>query len=235
MVFARETGQQTLTFGVSGKLIMNALVMYDHQTDTLWSQFLSRAVEGPLQGTRLELLSALQTDWGTWVDLHPDTLALDKGGRFTTDPYEDYYLAKDAGVLGESRKDDRLHTKEFVIGLEEDGMARAYPFSALNESPVVNDTFQGTPILVVFNANSATGVVFERTVRGRTLTFDPVEEPTGELSQMVDEETGTLWQALTGKAVEGPLAGTTLEQVPSTYSFWFGWKDFFPHTEVFGR
>jgi hypothetical protein len=33
---------------VSGKLIMNALVMYDHQTNTLWSQFLIQGVKGPL-------------------------------------------------------------------------------------------------------------------------------------------------------------------------------------------
>jgi hypothetical protein len=35
MVFAREIQGQVLTFGVSGKLIMNAVVMYDHQTDSL--------------------------------------------------------------------------------------------------------------------------------------------------------------------------------------------------------
>ena len=35
---------------MSGKLIMNALVMYDHQTDTLWSQFLGEGVKGPLIG-----------------------------------------------------------------------------------------------------------------------------------------------------------------------------------------
>ena len=40
---------------------MNALVMYDHQTDTLWSQFLSRGVKGPLENTLLEVVPALQT------------------------------------------------------------------------------------------------------------------------------------------------------------------------------
>ena len=41
---------------MSGKLIMYALVMYDRQTDTLWSQFLSRGVRGPLSGTQLEIV-----------------------------------------------------------------------------------------------------------------------------------------------------------------------------------
>ncbi len=42
---------------------MNALVMYDHQTDTLWSQFLSPGVKGPLVGTELEIVPAVQTTW----------------------------------------------------------------------------------------------------------------------------------------------------------------------------
>ena len=58
---------------------MNALVMYDHQTDTLWSQFLSRGVKGPLADTALEILPALQTTWHQWLQLHPETLVLDKG------------------------------------------------------------------------------------------------------------------------------------------------------------
>ena len=56
MVFARSIEGQELTFGVSGKLIMNAVVLYDHQTETLWSQFLAEGVQGPLTGVRMELL-----------------------------------------------------------------------------------------------------------------------------------------------------------------------------------
>ena len=44
IVYAREIEGVEHTFGVSGKLIINALVMYDHQTNTLWSQFLIQGV-----------------------------------------------------------------------------------------------------------------------------------------------------------------------------------------------
>jgi hypothetical protein len=87
MGYARRLAGQELTFGVSGKLIMNALVMYDHPTESLWSQFLSLGVAGPLTGVRLELLSALQTGWGTWRELHPDTLVMDTGRAPGTGPY----------------------------------------------------------------------------------------------------------------------------------------------------
>ena len=235
MVFARKVESQTLTFGVSGKLIMNALVMYDHETESLWSQFLSEAVEGDLQGTKLELLPALQTNWSTWVELHPDTLALDKGGRFTRDPYQGYYAAEDAGVIGETRQDDRLYVKEFVIGLERDGMARAYPFSVLNDVPIVNDTFGDDSVLIVFDAESGGGAGFHRSLEMGTLTFELKEGSSEDSLLMVDRETETLWKALTGEAIEGPLSGTTLEQLPTTLSFWFGWKDFYPDTEIYGQ
>ncbi len=40
---------------------MNALVMYDHQTRTLWSQFLRKGVSGVLTGTELEVVPVTQT------------------------------------------------------------------------------------------------------------------------------------------------------------------------------
>ena len=48
-----------------------------------------------------------------------------------------------------------------------------------------------------------------------------------------DIETGSLWQVLTGQAVDGPLFGQRLERLPSHYSFWFAWSDFHPATELY--
>ncbi len=103
MVFAREVKGQELTFGVSGKLILNALVMYDHQTDTLWSQFLGEAVRGPLTGEKLTLLPVQLTTWQAWKAQHPDTLVLERGGGESPfesyDPYSAYYSSGRAGIL----------------------------------------------------------------------------------------------------------------------------------------
>ena len=234
-MYARNLGEETLTFGVSGKLIMNALVMYDHQTRSLWSQFLGRAVDGSHEGTELELIPALMTDWSTWVSLHPDTRALDKGSPGSYDPYVSYYQSGDAGILGETVRDDRLSTKEFVVGVEQDGEARAYPYRSLSETPVVNDTFRDTPILVVFDAESGTSAVFRREIEDEVYTFEIAEAEEGGPLLIVDRDTGTRWVALTGTAAEGPLADTVLEPFPSHLTFWFPWKDFHPHTEVYGQ
>ena len=227
IVYAREIAGSTHTFGVSGKLIMNALVMYDHQSDTLWSQFLSRGVRGPLAGTALEIVPSLQTTWGQWLGLHPDTLVLDKRGRFRGDTYESYYQNGSAGIIGESNKDNRLPTKELVVGLDLDldleGKTIAYPSREISNRPVINDFFAGQDVLVTFEPESETGVVFNRRVDGRTLHFRPIirDNAQGGMLLMQDDETSTVWQALTGRAIDGELEGTVLTRLPSHYSFWF--------------
>lgn len=60
-MYDRTIDGKIYTFGVSGKLIRNALVMFDRESDTLWSQLLGEAVDGPLQGTKLEPIASLQT------------------------------------------------------------------------------------------------------------------------------------------------------------------------------
>ena len=66
---------------------MNALVMYHHQTDTLWSQFLSRGVKGPLADVDLDFLAVVHTQWSLWLEANPETLVLDKAGRYRFDTY----------------------------------------------------------------------------------------------------------------------------------------------------
>ena len=83
---------------------MNALVMYDHQTNTLWSQFLSQVVKSPLVNEDLEIVPAVQTSRQQWVNFHPDTLVLDKGGSYGSDVNNGYYNGGLTGIIGESNK-----------------------------------------------------------------------------------------------------------------------------------
>jgi hypothetical protein len=229
-VYAREIDRTEYTFGVSGKLIMNVLVMYDRQTGSLWSQLLGEAVEGPLKGTKLDYVPAIHTTWADWKKQHPDTLALAKGYYGGLTPYRDYYASAEAGVIGETFTDNRLYVKEFVVGVEQNGDPVAYPFSALNTQPVVNDEIGGGPVLVVFDKDTAASAVFSRVLDGQTLTFSPKDGLT-----LADAETGSTWIGLTGLATDGPLKGKRLTQLKSTSSFWFGWKDFYPNTRVWGQ
>lgn len=212
---------------------MNALVMYDHQTDTLWSQFLSRGVKGPLANVGLEIVPAIQTTWQQWLQLHPDTMVLDKRGANRGDVYEGYYRDGKAGILGESNSDKRLPRKELVLGLDVDGSTIAYPFPVIARQRVINDFFAGDDVVVVFDPSVETGAIFKRQVDGRNLAFTAVAETDQGVMLMRDQETGSIWQGLTGRAIEGELIGKALERLPSHYSFWFAWSDFHPDTKLF--
>jgi len=229
-VYARDVNGRTLTFGVSGKLIRNSLVMFDRETGTLWSHLTGAALEGPLAGQQLQQLLSEQTTWGRWRAEHPETLMLDvdpSDVRF--DPYQTYYSAPDAGVVGRKRADDRLPVKEKVIGVRLGGEVKAYSFTALARDRVVNDEVGGVPLVVVFDPVSYSGAVYRRDPGGTLLTF--TAESTG--LSLRDDQTGSEWDGLSGKAMTGSHAGMELEQVPITYSFWFGWVDFYPNTEVY--
>ena len=232
-MYAREIQGNLHTFGVSGKLIMNALVMYDHQSETLWSQFLSRGVKGPLANTQLEILASLQTTWSQWLSLHPDTTVLDKRGRYQTDSYEGYYGGGSTGIIGESNKDERLPGKDLVLGVDLVSGAKAYPFRAMASQAAINDFFSGRPVLIAFDPLNETGAAFLRSVDGQPLHFDTATKTIDGVFLLRDQETGSTWQAVTGRAIDGPLAAAALQRLPSHYSFWFAWSDFHPDTELF--
>jgi len=84
-------------------------------------------------------------------------------------------------------------------------------------------------LLLDFVSDPAAGAAaaFTRTLNGEVLAFDSVDDMT-----MRDRETGSLWSAVRGEALSGPLAGAQLEQLPAFVSFWFAWSDFYPGTEV---
>lgn len=232
-MYAREIDGRDFTFGVSGKLIRNVLVMYDRQTNSLWSQLLGEAVAGEMTGTKLEFVSSWMTTWADWKAQYPETLALQKGYYGSRDPYSGgYYGSPDAGVIGETFSDGRLYTKEFVVGVELGEVAIAYPFSALNSQPVLNDVVADVPLVVVFAEGDASGLVYGRTLAdGRVLTFRAGSAP----RTLTDDETGSTWEATSGRATAGSLAGTHLTPLKSTTIFWFGWKDFHPETLLYGQ
>jgi len=145
------------------------------------------------------------------------------------DPYQAYYGAPDPGVVGRKRADDRLPVKEKVIGVRLNGEVKAYSFTALARDRVVNDTVGGVPLVVVFDGLTFSGAVYRSDPGGSLRTFVP--GPTS--LSMRDKETESTWDGLSGKATAGTDAGMELDQVPITYSFWFGWVDFYPNTGVY--
>ena len=159
---------RTLTFGVSGKLYRSGLLMFDRQTDSLWSQLLQQAITGPLTGKKLTMLPAEHTTWDAWRSRHPETLVLSPETGFKRDygldPYQRY---REEGVpifsrrgTTTSRKPEKLKPMERVLGVQLNGVKKAYPFSALKKlPPEVEDRMGPTPIRIHFDRKNESAFV----------------------------------------------------------------------------
>ncbi len=156
IVFDRRLGDAARTFGVSGLLYRSDLLLYDRETESLWSQISSQAVTGASRGQRLTLVRSRMQRWRTWRELHPDTTVLTRatGHRrnYGRSPYGDY--ATSSRLMFPVAVDRRYHPKTLTLGLRVPGVAaRAYPSVELIRSGGrVEESFQGHRVQVSFDA-----------------------------------------------------------------------------------
>ena len=134
MVYSRKVDGTTRTFGISGRLYKSNVLLYDHGTESLWSQLKSQALSGPLAGTMLHQIPSSRVSWEKWTQLNPQTTALsDQTGYdrdYGRDPYEGYYRVGTIWFpVGEVRRD--LSPKDRVLGVEIGSDSKAYPLEDL--------------------------------------------------------------------------------------------------------
>jgi hypothetical protein len=222
--FDRRRGGQTLEIGHVSRTRLDTLVMYDARTRSHWGLLTGEAFDGPLAGQRLDRLASLFTTWGRWKALHPDTTVYvspeEEARGFELDDVRIRRIVL-AGA-GPPRRGD------WVVGLEGRTSSVAFLLRALAKVRVANDVFEGRPIVVFLSPDLTTTLVWGRSVGGRTLTFET------EGDGMVDAETRSSWDALSGRARSGPFAGRSLTAVPATTGFWHAWKAHHPDTQVRG-
>jgi hypothetical protein len=231
-VFSRTVEGHTYTFGVSGKLWKNGLVMYDHQTSTLWSGVTGEALDGPLAGKRLTIRAAVpKVRWQDWQAAYPQSQVLMSRGMqdLDEDPYASYHTSDLTGLFPPTHVNAQLPPKALVMGIRVGEQARAYPLHLFSQSAVVTDQVAGTDLVVYRDPASEASAIYERQVGDRLLSFTP-----GRMWTLLeDTTTGSTWDIVTGTAVAGPLAGTTLRRIPHMTIYWFAWVDFYPHTTLF--
>ncbi len=205
IVYSRQVEGKTLTFGIFGQLWKDSLVMYDQETMTRWSHLPGQAKLGPLENKKLQPLPSLVTDWETWSRLYPEgtvVLLPDKQSEFIRQMYD--------------QPDD------FLLGIAVDNQAKTWGFRDLRKTPVRNDSWGGDPVVVVFTAPSSTARLFRRTVGKRVLTFARRGD------DLIDQETETTWDSISGQAQVGVLAGQQLSPLPAIVSSKKVWEKFYP-------
>ena len=152
------------TFGVSGLLYNSDVLLYDRQTESLWSQIMMEAVAGPMEGKKLEMVPTMNTSWGEWKRKYPDTWVLTENTGYQRDyshtPYQGY--EKSAQLYFDvEHQDERFHPKEMVVGIEINGQFKAYPFSELEKlkTAKLKDQFQGEELLIRYLKDSQSATI----------------------------------------------------------------------------
>ena len=265
IAFERTLDGRLLDFGTTGNLRNSNLIMWDRQTQTWWQQATGEAIVGELSGAILTFIPVQIVSWKAFRDAFPNGLVLsrDTGFEFVYDspPYGGYdvLLPRDSStdLFGEHR----IQPRDRVVSLSVAGKSVAYPFSLLEEHPVINDAIDGLDVVIFFvggalspfpeqvdetiSSGLSSMMLYEdvsergdlsfRTV-GATAVFSPTVDGAAltfevRAGDIVDRETGSRWDIL-GRAVGGPLKGATLEPVVHGNDFWFAWVAFHPDTEV---
>lgn len=169
-MYAREIGGAAYTFGVSGLLWNANVLMYDRQTESLWSQVRREAVAGSMTGTRLRALDSTVTTWKKWKRKHPSTrvLSLETGHvrDYDRDPYEDYYRSR-RGLFSAFRPGPGEEEKELVAGLEVDSVFKAYPVAELRRLGALEDVMGKQRVSLRFDPE--TDRLTARTAEGEDL------------------------------------------------------------------
>ncbi len=229
VVYERTVDGRVLTFGVSGKLADDDLVMYDRETESEWKQSLGECIAGEFEGEALTVKPAGMITWETFTEEYPEGVVLQPTDSpseaaseddepapidYMDEPYAEYFESEEFGLMahreGEGRSwgRDDLTAKAVVLGIEQGEEAVGYPEPRVREEGgVVIDTVGGTDVVVAtseegMQAFENPGYEFESTDEG--LQAD-----------------GSVWDPVTGKSEDG----RQLTRVPAQRLFAFTWQD----------
>lgn len=246
LVFERTLDGDAVTFGVSGLLRHSDLVMYDRGSETLWQQLTGTAIVGSRTGETLDRLPSQIISFRQFAETHSDGLVLSRDTGYDRsygrNPYAGYDDVDSRPFSFDGPVDDRLPPMAKVVAVSLGETHKAFPHGTTKKERVIHDTLAGHPLVVFHAPGAVSGLdaaqiensketgstgVFDPRVDGRPLTFSYVGE-----DRFRDEETGSSW-TITGRAVEGPLAGTQLDRIPHGDYFAFAWFAFRPDTNLY--
>jgi hypothetical protein len=245
IIFEGNNSGRKLTFGVSGLLYNNNLIMFDRQTNSHWPQMRLQCDQGTLRNTKQKVYPAIETSWGSWKKLQPNTVVLSTNTGFAR-PYDrpgsayPGYTDPNAPPLfsnAVSFRDDRLPPKQRVHGvIAGDGpdnyKTRVYVIDRTRQTRIINDSFENEPIVVIDDGKSNFVLSYFRVVDGTDLTFTLADGNSSFPFTFRDNETGSTWNVF-GEAVDGPLSGKKLVRTLSYNAYRFAWATFYIGAEIF--
>jgi hypothetical protein len=242
IVFDRRVDGETLRFGVSGLLRHSDLIMWDDQTQSWWQQFTGTGIVGTYTDVQLTMLPSQVVGFAAFVEQYPDGEVLHgPRGSYGRNPYVEYDSSS-RPFLFQGQPDERLFATERVLAGVISGQPIAYPFPALAQQIVINDTVGDQPVVAIWQPGATSALdqasidesrdvgmagLFGRELDGQTLTFR-----VDEAGAIRDDQTDSTWNVF-GTAVDGELAGSQLKTQFAFPHFWFAWAAFQPDTLIY--
>ncbi|MGI9545760.1 MAG: DUF3179 domain-containing protein [Flavobacteriaceae bacterium] len=215
--------------GTSGFLYRSNKLMYDKETQSLWSTMEGEPVIGPLtgKGIRLNYRSVVTTSWGEWKERHPNTKVLSVDTGFLRDysegaAYRDYF-ATDELMFQVPEKDNRLKNKDEILAIRLPGITNkslAIASKFLKGRPVYSSNLAGVPFTVFTDRSGAHRVY--NTNGYNFKEYDGI--------QTVVDHKGERWELQENQLISN--SGDKLTRIPTHNAFWFGYRAAFPDTEL---
>ena len=167
LTFSAKVNGQKRSFGVSGLLYNSDVLLYDRETESLWSQIMMKAISGESSGQELVYIQTRQLTWKSWKAVYPETQVLSQETGFTRDytksPYQGYEQTSNL-MFPVAKESKKLGRKEKVIGVKINNHYRAYSIKKLKKAKgkAIEDIVQGQIMTIEYDAATGTARVFNQ-------------------------------------------------------------------------
>lgn len=195
-----------------------------NETSTTFAEILP-AQPVPQKFSRLK--GVWQTDW-TRATVDLDEISF---GILQSDP-RDVIRPIDAPRFEAVADSGWLTDDDPGVVFEVGDLARFYPLRIMGRHEIVNDDFDGTPIVITYCPLCNTALVFDPIIEGATHRFGVSGLLRNSDLIMWDDQTESLWQQITGEAIVGEMAGRRMAPLPAAIVSWGDFRADHPDGEV---
>lgn len=143
----------------------------------------------------------------------------------------DHMFYQPEKVLLVKAAENKVDSNRLVIGVVNNGEAKAYPIQFLGYHHQVQDTIGGKPVIVTYCTVCRTGRVYEPMVKGKHEKFRLVGMDHFN-AMFEDMTTRSWWRQVNGEAITGKLKGYQLPEVHSTQTSLVQWLILNPNSLV---
>lgn len=222
--------QVALTLQASGKLWRDALVMYDKQTESLWTQHDGRALQGVSRerNIALPMIPSTHTSWTEASARHPAARVLRKKpdllGSGERTIYDDYLDRTDQlGIFGTHLADDSLPGKSLVFGFVRPESAYALSIPGLQGLGGAAISVGGDPVFAHVLPGAKDARVWYRATAGSSELLDLRLSSPGEIT---DAGRGLRWDVFDGRSLDP--GGHDLRGIDGKIVYFFAWQQNYP-------